>query len=225
MGAENGGSYKMNKMAELPKDNLLAISVFFLEVKKGELKWTYIKQLSGPARQVFATVDVRSTMKNLTMKEVIFMKVRELMNKEIVSILPTATLHDAALKMREQNIGSVLICEDGWNLRGIVTDRDISLAVAADFKDPKTTFASDVMRKNPVTIESSSDIDYALKLMNKSVIRRLPVTENKKVVGILSTSDVATEIKEELNQFMGLEEAFAKTTNNEEKEGGSANII
>lgn len=138
------------------------------------------------------------------------MKVRELMNKDVVSILPTATLHDAALKMKENNIGSILICEDGVNLKGIITDRDISLAVAADFRDPKTTFASDIMRKEPVTVESDADVDYALRLMSKSVIRRLPVCENKKVVGILSTADVATEIKDELNQFIGLEEAFAK---------------
>jgi CBS domain-containing protein len=138
------------------------------------------------------------------------MKVRELMNKEIVSVLPTATLHDAALKMKEYCIGSILICEDGWNLKGIVTDRDISLAVAADFKDPKTTYTSEIMKKEPVTIGSDADVDFALKVMSKSVIRRLPVCEDKKVVGILSTSDVAAEIKDELNQFIGLEEAFAK---------------
>jgi len=138
------------------------------------------------------------------------MKVRELMNRDIVSILPTATLHDAALKMKEYRIGSVLICEDGWDLTGILTDRDISLAVAADFKDPKTTVASDIMRKEPVTIRSDADVDQALMLMNRAVIRRLPVCENKKVIGMLSTSDVASELKDELNQFIGLEEAFAK---------------
>ncbi len=138
------------------------------------------------------------------------MKVRELMNRDIVSILPTATLHDAAQKMKEYHIGSVLICEDGWDLTGILTDRDISLAVAADFKDPKTTFASDIMKKEPVTIRSDADVDQALMLMNRAVIRRLPVCENKKVIGMLSTSDVASELKDELNQFIGLEEAFAK---------------
>jgi len=138
------------------------------------------------------------------------MKVSELMNREVVSVLPTATLHDAALKMKEEHIGSILICEEGLRLTGILTDRDISMAVAADFKDPKTTYASDIMKKEPVTIESDADIDYALRLMNKSIVRRLPVCENSKVIGVLSTSDVATEIKDELNQFIGLEEAFAK---------------
>jgi len=138
------------------------------------------------------------------------MKVREIMSREIVSILPTATLHDAAMKMKQHNVGSVLICEDEWNLKGIITDRDISLAVAANFRDPKTTYASDIMIDQPVTVDPGADVALALRLMNKSVIRRLPVCDNNEVVGILSTSDVASEIKNEFNQFIGIEEAFAK---------------
>jgi CBS domain-containing protein len=138
------------------------------------------------------------------------MKVRQLMQKELVCILPDATLHDAALKMKENKIGSILIVEDGGTLKGIVTDRDISLAVAADIKDPKTTLASDIMSKEPVSIPSDADVNYALKIMSDSNVRRLPVCENESVVGILSSADVAGEIKEEINQFIGLEEAFAK---------------
>lgn len=138
------------------------------------------------------------------------MKVSKIMNKEIVSIMPTATLHDAAQKMKDNNIGSILVCEEDWKLKGILTDRDIGLAVAADFRDPKTTFASDVMKKEPITIESDADVDYALRLMNTSIIRRLPVCDNNRLIGILSTSDIAAEIKDEINQFIGLEEAFAK---------------
>jgi CBS domain-containing protein len=138
------------------------------------------------------------------------MKVRQLMQKELIAILPDATLHDAALKMKENSIGSILIVEDGGTLKGIVTDRDISLAVAADNKDPKTTFASDIMSKEPVSIPSDADVSYALKIMSDSNVRRLPVCEHERVIGILSSADVASEIKEEINQFIGLEEAFAK---------------
>ena len=138
------------------------------------------------------------------------MKVRQLMHTELVTILPNATLHDAALKMKEKKVGSILIVEDTEKLKGIVTDRDITLAVAADFKDPKTTFASDIMSKEPVTIQSDADVDYALRIMSESNVRRLPVCESEKLIGILSSADVATEIREELNQFIGLEEAFAK---------------
>ncbi len=64
------------------------------------------------------------------------MKVSKIMQKELFTILPTTTIHDAAIKMREQRIGSIIVMEEGGKLKGMVTDRDIALAVAADNKDP-----------------------------------------------------------------------------------------
>ncbi len=138
------------------------------------------------------------------------MIVRKLMQKELVTCLPSATVHDAAAKMKEYNVGSVLIVEEGWKLKGILTDRDITLSVAADSKDPKSTFVYDVMTADPITVNAEADVDSALRIMNKANIRRLPVIEDGKLVGLLSSADLATEIKEEFGQFIGLEEAFAK---------------
>jgi CBS domain-containing protein len=138
------------------------------------------------------------------------MIVRQLMHKELVTVSPSATIHDVASKMKEFNVGSVLIVEEGWKLKGILTDRDITLTVAADSKDPRTTYAYDVMTADPITINSDADADSALRIMNKANIRRLPVMENGKLVGLLSSADLAAEIKEEFTQFIGLEEAFAK---------------
>lgn len=138
------------------------------------------------------------------------MFVRNLMQKELVTVTPSATIHDAAAKMKEHNVGSVLIVEEGWKLKGILTDRDIALFVAADSKDPRTTYAYDAMTADPITVKSDADIDSALRIMNKANIRRLPVLDDGKLVGLLSSADLAAEIKEELSQFIGLEEAFAK---------------
>ncbi|MGD0886585.1 MAG: CBS domain-containing protein [Thermodesulfovibrionales bacterium] len=138
------------------------------------------------------------------------MKVSELMQKELVTVPPSSTIHEAALKMKEYGVGSVLVVEEGCNLKGIFTDRDIAIAVAADFKDPQTTRVRDIMATNPITINADADLDSALKIMNKGNIRRLPVTEGGWLVGLLSSADVATEIREEFDQFVGLEEAFAK---------------
>ncbi len=138
------------------------------------------------------------------------MKVSQIMQKELFTILPTTTIHDAAVKMKEQRIGSIIVMEEGGKLRGMVTDRDIALAVAADNMDPDKEFASEVMTKDPVWIKSDDDVDAALRIMNSRHVRRLPVCENERVVGFLSTADVATEIKEELNQFIGLEETFTR---------------
>jgi CBS domain-containing protein len=138
------------------------------------------------------------------------MIVRQLMHKELVTVSPSATIHDVAAKMKEFNVGSVLIVEEGWKLKGILTDRDITLTVAADSKDPRTTYAYDVMTADPITINSDADADSALRIMHKANVRRLPVTENGKLVGLLSSADLAAEIKDEFTQFIGLEEAFAK---------------
>ncbi len=138
------------------------------------------------------------------------MMVRQIMQKGLVTVLPTSSVHDAALKMKEHNVGSALIVEEGGKLKGIVTDRDIAMAVAADSKDPQTTCTCDIMTKDPITINSDADIDSAMRIMNRANIRRLPVTENGKLVGLLSSSDVAMEMKEQFNQFIGLEGAFAK---------------
>ena len=138
------------------------------------------------------------------------MKVNQIMQKQLVTVLPSSSLQEAAMKMKEHAIGSVLIVEDGWKLKGIVTDRDIAMAVAADAKDPKITCTGDIMTADPITINSDADIDSALRIMSRANIRRLPVTENGKLAGLLSSADLAAEIKEQFNQFIGLEEAFRR---------------
>jgi CBS domain-containing protein len=138
------------------------------------------------------------------------MLVKQLMRKELITISPSATIHDAASKMKEQNVGSVLVVDEGWKLKGILTDRDIALYVAADSKDPRSVHAYDIMTPDPITVDADADVDSALRIMNRANIRRLPVTENGKLAGILSSADLATEIKQEFSQFMGLEEVLAK---------------
>jgi predicted transcriptional regulator len=66
------------------------------------------------------------------------------------------------------------------------------------------------MTPDPITVDADADVDSALRIMNRANIRRLPVTENGKLAGILSSADLATEIKQEFSQFMGLEEVLAK---------------
>ncbi len=138
------------------------------------------------------------------------MLVRQIMQKNLVTLLPSSTVFDAAVKMKEFHVGSVLIAEEGWKLKGILTDRDIAIAIAAELKDPKTTCVCDVMTADPITISSDADVESALRIMNSAHIHRLPVTENGKLVGLLSSTDLAVEMKDEFSQFIGLEGAFAK---------------
>ncbi len=138
------------------------------------------------------------------------MKVKDLMNREVVFVGSSATLTEIGRKMKENKIGTVLVLDHDKSLQGIITDRDIALAVTADNKDPKGTFAPEIMTKDPQCISAEADLEYALGVMNKAHIRRLPVEENGKVVGILSSADLAGGIKTELEKFIGLEEVYAK---------------
>ncbi len=135
------------------------------------------------------------------------MTVRQFMNKNIVSLQGPATLREAALKMNEKKIGSIII-EEGMKIKGILTDRDIALAVAAEKKDAGSTCVCDIMGQDPITVDADAGLDSALRIMNRANVRRLPVLENGKLAGVISSADVAIAMKEELNQFMEIEESY-----------------
>jgi CBS domain-containing protein len=136
------------------------------------------------------------------------LKVSQLMHEEPVTILMTESIYAAALKIKERNVGTVIVVDKGHHIKGIVTDRDIALSVT-DFNNLKKVHVSDIMNKNVKTIQANDDMTTALKIMNEEHVRRLPVKEKGKLVGILSSADLAIELKEELDQFMDLEDFFA----------------
>jgi CBS domain-containing protein len=114
--------------------------------------------------------------------------VRDIMNSPVVSAAPNDTIHDIAKKMKEGNIGSIVIMEKDKPL-GIVTDWDIvSNAVVNDAK-PSQIKAKDVM-KEIYTIESEESITEAARLLRKHNIKRLGVVYKNRFVGIISSSDV-----------------------------------
>ncbi len=138
------------------------------------------------------------------------MNVQALMNPRVKSAGTDASVADVVLLMEKHDCGAIPILNAARKLVGIVTDRDIALNVAADSKDSRSTAISEVMTPNPNTISSDEDIESALKIMSKGNIRRLPVTQNEKLVGLLSSADLAVELKKEFDQFISLEEAIAK---------------
>jgi len=118
------------------------------------------------------------------------MKVRELMTTEPTTVEPKATLGEVATLMKQQDCGSIPVIEGG-RLIGIVTDRDIVVRGVAAGKDPKTQRVSEVMSSNPVTIGPDDDVADAEKKMADRQIRRLPVVEGGKLVGIIVTAQIA----------------------------------
>jgi CBS domain-containing protein len=119
--------------------------------------------------------------------------IRELMSPNPRSVDSGQTVLDAARIMRDEDVGIVPIVE-GDRLVGTVTDRDITIRVVAEEKDPKSTRAQEIASTDLVTIDPQQDLDEALRLMAKHQVRRLPVVEEDgRLVGVLAQADVARQ--------------------------------
>ncbi|MDH5648304.1 MAG: CBS domain-containing protein [Gammaproteobacteria bacterium] len=119
------------------------------------------------------------------------MKVQELMTPKAESIEPGARTKEAAKKMRDLNIGSLPVMEDG-KLMGIITDRDICCRVSGTGRDAVGTKVNEVMIKEVATCYEDDDIEIAANLMEGRHVRRLVVLHrDDSVAGILSVDDLA----------------------------------
>ena len=119
--------------------------------------------------------------------------IREVMTANPRSIERSTPVAEAARLMRDENVGSLPITE-GDRLVGTITDRDITIRVTAEGRDPQSTTVGDVASTDLVTIDPQQDLDEALRLMAQHQVRRLPVVEEDgRLVGILAQADVATE--------------------------------
>ena len=124
---------------------------------------------------------------------------REVMTGGAECIGENDTLLDAAKKLAELDIGSLPICGEDDRLKGMLTDRDIVVKALAQGKDPGATRAGDLGQGDgqTITIGADDSIDDALRVMIDHKVRRLPVIDGKRLVGIISQGDVATNIDEE----------------------------
>ena len=119
------------------------------------------------------------------------MKAKDCMKREVKWVNATNTICDVAKTMSENHIGSVVVCDENQEVTGIVTDRDIILRSIACDKDYKQTPVSDIMSTRVVTVTADSELGEVVNKMTQNQIRRIPVTENNKLVGIISLGDLA----------------------------------
>ena len=119
------------------------------------------------------------------------MEVRELMNPCVVTVEPTASAALAARLLSRHNVGSLPVCGEDGRLRGMVTDRDIVLRCVAAEDDPAQTLVRDIMTRGCAAVSPRDDCRAATRLMAAQQVRRLPVVEDGKLVGILSLADLA----------------------------------
>jgi CBS domain-containing protein len=118
------------------------------------------------------------------------MKVSEAMTRDPLSVLAEGSICEAAAGLRDAGIGALPVVGDEKQLIGMVTDRDIAVRAVADARGPET-LVQDVMTETLVYAEASFDVKDALALMAMHQVRRLPVLEGPRLVGIISLADVA----------------------------------
>jgi CBS domain-containing protein len=116
--------------------------------------------------------------------------VREAMTASPSSIASDASAVEAARLMLTENVGSLPVVE-GKNLVGIVTDRDLVVQVMARDMDPSKVTVAEVSSENPIVARPEEPLDAALQRMAEEQVRRLPVVQEGRLVGILAQADVA----------------------------------
>ncbi len=120
------------------------------------------------------------------------LKVRDVMTGIPVMLRPDQTLTDAACAMRDHAVGCVLVAT-GRQVRGVITDRDIVIRAIAESRDPANVQLRDVCSLDIAVITPDDDVADALRTMRQRAVRRLPVVEGRRAVGMLSLGDLALE--------------------------------
>jgi CBS domain-containing protein len=125
------------------------------------------------------------------------MQVRDVMTKGAECVTPSASLQEAASKMKTLDIGPLPVCEDDY-LVGMITDRDITVRATAEALPPRLGQVRDVMTPDVVYCFEDQDVEEAARLMKENQIRRLVVLDrDKRLVGIVSLGDLALETGDE----------------------------
>ena len=119
------------------------------------------------------------------------MKAKECMCENVCYCTPETTISDVAKIMNEYKVGCVPVCDNQNCVVGILTDRDIILRSVACGKDANTTHVSEIMTCNTTCCDCNDDIGSITECMGKTGVRRIPVTEKGKLVGMLTIGDLA----------------------------------
>jgi CBS domain-containing protein len=116
---------------------------------------------------------------------------RDIMTPDATCAGENESLADAARKMTDLNVGSLPICGDDDRLKGMITDRDIVTKAVAAGRDPASVRVGELAQGKPVTIGADDDVAEVLQTMASHKVRRLPVIDGHKLVGIVAIADVA----------------------------------
>ncbi|MFC7892018.1 CBS domain-containing protein [Streptomyces sp. NPDC057381] len=118
--------------------------------------------------------------------------VRDIMTGHPVTVEPQTSVTAVARLMRDRDLGAVLVT-DGDALRGLVTDRDLVIRSVAEGGDPERTTVAGACSDDLVTVRSDEELDHAVEVMREHAVRRVPVVDDGRPVGIVSLGDLAME--------------------------------
>src|SRR4051794_40524924 len=124
---------------------------------------------------------------------------RDVMSTDVTCVGENDTVLDAARMLKQLDVGALPICGEDDRLKGMLTDRDIVVKVLAEGKDPGSTKAGELGQGDgkTVTIGADDSIAEALHTMTEHKVRRLPVIDGHRLVGVVSQADLATNIDED----------------------------
>lgn len=117
--------------------------------------------------------------------------VREAMSGGVASIDPAEAVACAAERLAEQDVGVLAVCRGGGRLEGVITDRDIVVRIVAQGADPDRLTVGECQTAEPVTVSPHETLAEAARRMDEHEVRRLPVTQGGRLVGIISQADLA----------------------------------
>ena len=119
--------------------------------------------------------------------------VRDIMSKDVKVVRPDSSVKEVVATMNKFDIGSILVVQ-GKRPVGIITERDILRRVVQPCLAPETLTARQVMTSPLLTINETASIDEAAKLMAKEKVKKLPVMDKQKLVGIVTLTDIVTKV-------------------------------
>ena len=119
---------------------------------------------------------------------------RDIMSTNVECASVNDTLTEAAKKMRDLDVGALPICGDDNRLKGMLTDRDITVRAVAEGMDPSTSKVSELAEGKPVTIGADDSLEEAMRTMTEHDVRRLPVIDGHDLVGMISQADIAQNL-------------------------------
>lgn len=137
------------------------------------------------------------------------MQVRDIMTDRLIVVGQQEPIASAARLMKRHNLGALPVCDDDGRLRGLITDRDIVIRCVAADMDPADTKIREIMSRGITTCAAGEDVDDVVRTMGAEQVRRLPVVDGGKLVGMVSLGDLTRSVRYSMEAAQALGEISA----------------